>query len=727
MISEEKIHDNFAGLVVRKDLSKLVKGNALVPTYVLEYLLGQYCATNDEESIKSGIESVKRILQKHYVNRTQAELVRSKIKEEGRFKIIDRVEVALNDKEDIYEAAFSNLGLKKVPIDSDYIKEHPKLLVGGVWCILDMEYSHSDESKRIPWSIESLKPIQISHIEFDSYTESRKSFSTQEWIDFLIQCLGFNPDELGDRNKWFQLVRLICYCENNYNLIELGPKGTGKSHVFSEFSPHGILVSGSEVTLAKLFVNNSTGRPGLVGYWDVVAFDEFAGTGKRVDKTLVDVMKNYMANRSFSRGTEQLTADASMAFVGNTSKSVSYMLKHSNLFTDLPDKYLDSAFLDRIHFYIPGWEVSIIRNEMFTDQFGFIVDYLAQVLKSQRFHDYSDLYRKYFELDNSLSTRDREGINKTFSGLMKIIYPHREVSKSEVEQVLQFAMEGRKRIKTEIYKIDHTFDPVAFKYTDLETHEEHYVLTNEEKQYPRFFQKRELEEAQASTFNPGQPGAPSTPHVSQNPHFSASRQQGTPSPDAPQDQDPREPSPQEPGLQAAASKGAGPEKPGPIHYTVAENQTGISYHKLFSDYLNGAKRIDVIDPYIRRTWQIRNFIEFIQVVLAVKEEGEEVHVHLITDNGDMRKTELERQLQNIQDNLLNVDIDLTFEIASKKQHHARSITTDTGWKISLDRGLDIFQRFDSGLFSIESASQEARFTKAFEITYIPLGKEESEG
>jgi len=436
MISEENIQEFVGGFVVRKDLSKLVKGNALVPTYVLEYLLGQYCATKDETTIEKGIETVKEILAKHYVNRSENQLVLSWIKERGHYKIIDRVTVALNDARGTYEATFANLGIKRVIVESDYIKNFPKLLVGGVWCIVDLEYRYEDDREHVPWVIENLKPIQIANADLDEFIEVRRHFQTEEWIDLIIQSLGFNPEELSDRNKWYQLIRLIPYCENNYNLIELGPKGTGKSHIYSEFSPHGILISGGEVTLAKLFVNNSTNKIGLVGYWDVVAFDEFAGRMKQVDKTLVDVMKNYMANRSFSRGTEQLTADASIVFVGNTSKSVSYMLKHESLFMDLPDKYLDSAFIDRLHFYIPGWEVAIIRNEMFTSSYGFIVDYLAQVLKMQRALDYSDAYRKYFELDQTLSVRDKLGINKTFSGLMKIIYPHRDVSKEEIEQLL---------------------------------------------------------------------------------------------------------------------------------------------------------------------------------------------------------------------------------------------------------------------------------------------------
>ncbi len=675
MISEDKIHEHFSGLVVRKDLSKLVKGNALVPTYVLEYLLGQYCATNDETSIQSGIETVKSILATHYVNRNEAELVKSKIKEAGRYKIIDRITVALNDKSGAYEATFSNLSVKRVVVDSNYVKEHPKLLVGGVWCILDIEYQYEDVPNHVPWIIDTLKPIQISHVDLEHYREKRKNFETEEWIDLILQSLGYNPEELGTRNKWFQLVRLICFCENNYNLIELGPKGTGKSHIFSEFSPHGILVSGGEITLAKLFVNNATGKLGLVGYWDVVAFDEIAGANKKVNRTLVDVMKNYMANRTFSRGTEQLAADASTAFVGNTGKSVSYMLKHNHLFSDLPQNYQDSAFLDRLHFAIPGWEVSIIRNEMFTDGFGFIVDYLAQVLKMQRHLDYFDVYRSYFELDSSLSTRDRLSINKTFSGLMKIIYPHHDATTAEIEELLVFAMEGRKRIKMEIYKIDPTFDPVKFCYKDLASGETKWVATNEEKQYPRFFQHEE-----------GSAGEDQTEQIR--------------------------------GISESVTKTAKQQPKSGDHVVVSENQTGISYRKLFAPYFKDAHRIEIVDPYVRKMYQTRNLVELLQVVLEEKEEGEEIQVHLITDHGEFSRIEVEGHFSQIQDNLINQDIDFTYEFDNSHTIHARSITTDTGWKILLDRGLDIFQRFDTGLLAIQSVSQEARYCKAFEVTYL---------
>ena len=388
---DQKINRYFPGLVVRKDLVKAVKGNAIVPTYVLEYLLGQYCATDDDATIQQGIESVRNILATHYVHRSEAGLVRSRIKERGRFKVL---------------------------VDLNTIKAHPRLLVSGVWCIADVEYSYTEDKNSSPWILASLKPIQLSSFDFEGYIEARKQFSTDEWVNLLIQSMGFNPALFGRRSKLTMLVRLVPFCERNYNIIELGPKGTGKSHIYSEFSPHGILISGGEVTVPKLFVNNSSGKIGLVGYWDCIAFDEFAGRQKSVNKALVDIMKNYMANKSFSRGVETLGAEASMAFVGNTTHNVPYMLKHTDLFFDLPEKFYDSAFLDRLHFYVPGWEVDIIRGEMFSQGYGFVVDYLAEILSYLRNQDYSDRYKKNFTLSKDIATRDRDGINKTFSGLM---------------------------------------------------------------------------------------------------------------------------------------------------------------------------------------------------------------------------------------------------------------------------------------------------------------------
>ncbi len=446
---DKKIVEEFPGKIVRKDLTKKVKGNAVVPSFVLEYLLGQYCSSEDEDIIEQGIQSVRTILSKHYVHRDQAELVKSTIREKGRHKVIDKLSVFFNDKADRYEAYFSNLGLKKVPINGEFVRKHLKLLTGGVWTLIDVEYLVSDGNNS-PWLIEKIKPIQLSSYDPEAFKESRSNFSTEEWIDLLLQTIGLNPEHFSRRQKLLQLTRLIPFCERNYNLIELGPKGTGKSHVYSEFSPHGMLLSGGEVTVPKLFVNNSSGNIGLVGYWDTIAFDEFAGKTKKTNKSLVDIMKNYMANKTFSRGRETLGAEASMAFVGNTDKSVPYMLKHSDLFEALPKGFYDTAFLDRLHCYLPGWEVDIIRNEMFTDGYGLIVDYYAECLKELRKYDYSTILEEYFELDNSIATRDKNGIKKTFSGLAKIIFPNKSMSKEEVQEILEYAIEGRKRVKDQL-------------------------------------------------------------------------------------------------------------------------------------------------------------------------------------------------------------------------------------------------------------------------------------
>jgi len=484
---DRKINEHFQGLVVRKDLVKTVKGNAIVPTYVLEYLLGQYCATSDEASIQSGIETVKEILRKHYVHRNEANLIKSIIRERGRHRVIDKVYVELNEKTDAYEASFSNLGIQEVLIDADTVKKHSKLLVSGVWCICEIEYRYSEDKRIVPWILESIKPIQLSHFDYDRYLEARSHFSTQEWIDLLVQSVGFAPDEFSLRNKLLLLMRLVPYCERNYNLIELGPKGTGKSHIYSDFSPHGILLSGGEVSVPKLFVNNSTGKIGLVGYWDVVAFDEFAGRKKRINQALVDILKNYMANKSFSRGIETLGAEASLVFVGNTRHNLVYMLMHTDLFEELPSQYYDSAFLDRVHFYIPGWEIEIIRGEMFTEGYGFVVDYLAEILRHLRNYDYSQKYESYFELHPEISTRDRDGVNKTFSGMMKILFPSGEASEDDLRMLLEFAIEGRKRVKDQLMRIDSTYTPVRFGYGPAANEHKTFVKTQEEKQFPQHY------------------------------------------------------------------------------------------------------------------------------------------------------------------------------------------------------------------------------------------------
>ena len=675
---DQKINDVFGGAVVRKDLVKAVKGNAIVPSFVLEYLLGQYAASDDEATIQSGIESVRKILADHYVHRNQAELVKSHIREKGRYRVIDKVQVQLNEKDDTYEAEFANLGIKQVIVAPAIIKAHPKLLVGGVWCICDIEYQHSDNARVVPWILGSIKPIQLSNFDFDGYVASRRKFTTDEWIDLLIQSIGFNPELFGRRAKLIQLVRLIPFVERNYNLVELGPKGTGKSHIFSEFSPHGMLISGGEVTVAKLFVNNSNGRIGLVGYWDVVAFDEFAGKKKRTDKALVDIMKNYMANKSFSRGVETLGAEASMVFVGNTSHNVPYMLKHSDLFDELPESYHDSAYLDRLHFYIPGWEVDTIRGEMFSEGYGFVVDYIAEVLKSMRDSDFSDRYQQHFTLGSDISTRDRDGIHKTFSGPMKILHPHGEPTKDEIEEILRFAVEGRKRVKDQILRIDSTMADVKFGYFD-KTGEWRSVTTLEEDEYPVYYHQRRRTDGETGGSSDGEePKPPATPTVDELP------------------------------------------KPKPLfegHREFQENQRGVSYENLLLPYLRGAADITIVDPYIRAPHQGRNLVDLLAVLASAKDPADEISVKLVTkeDKPEYLQQQL-LMLKAIQDGAESVGI--KFNVQLDESIHDRSIRTDTGWKILLGRGLDIFQKGSGSQFDIGSRRQEFRQVVAFGVTYI---------
>ena len=673
---DEKINAEFPGLVVRKDLVKTVKGNAIVPTYVLEYLLGQYCATDDETTIQSGIATVKEILRKHFVHRSEAGLVRSNIKESGRNKVIDKIKVVLNDKRDVYEAEFSNLGIKKVLVDTNTVKAHPKLLVGGVWCIADIEYEFSEDSNACPWVLASLKPIQMSHFDYDDYIETRKKFTTDEWIDLLVQSIGFNPEMFGKRSKLTQLLRLIPFCERNYNVIELGPKGTGKSHIYSEFSPHGMLISGGEVTVPKLFVSNSTGKIGLVGYWDVVAFDEFAGKKKSVNKALVDIMKNYMANKSFSRGIEMLGAEASMVFIGNTRHALPIMLNNSNLFDELPEKFYDSAFLDRLHFYIPGWEVDIIRGEMFSDGYGFVVDYLAEILRAMRNHDFSNRYQKFFTLSSDISTRDRDGIHKTFSGLMKIIFPHGGATDEEIKELLKFAIEGRKRVKDQLMRIDKTYSAVNFAFSD-KSGKTIKVKTLEEIEYPQYYYKSSVVESEEESV-----------------------------------------------VEAVSVVDTAVAKPSEQHISVEENQRGVSYDSLFGAYLKGAADIKITDPYIRKFYQLRNFMEFVETIVKYKSTADEIKLHLITQEDEYREEQQTEHLERIKESCELVGVIFSWEYDETGTIHARHIVTDNGWKILLDRGLDIFQQYEmNDAFSFSNRMQEYRQCKAFEVTYIRASKE----
>lgn len=479
---DAKVNQYFSGRVVRKDLTKTMKQGYNVPVYVLEYLLGMYCATDDEETLNAGIERVKKILSENYVRPDEAEKIKSKIRELGQYSVIDKITVKLNEKIDMYEAEFSNLGLKGVPIAPYYVKEYDKLLQGGIWCILKMDYFFDEEVKGVsPFNISNLKPIQMPNMDLEEIMEGRKEFTKDEWIDIIIRSTGMESTQLSNEVKWHLLTRLIPLVENNYNLCELGPRGTGKSHVYKELSPNSILISGGQSTVANLFYNMSTRKIGLVGMWDTVAFDEVAGI-KFKDKDGIQIMKDYMASGSFARGKEEKNASASFVFVGNINQSVDTLIKTSHLFAPFPDEIAnDSAFFDRMHFYLPGWEIPKMSPELLTDKYGFISDYISEFFREMRKRSFTDAIDKYFILGNNLKQRDVIAVRKTVSGLVKLIYPNGDFTKEDVEEVLKYALVGRRRVKEQLKKIGGMeFYDVNFSYIDKETMNEEYISVPEQ-------------------------------------------------------------------------------------------------------------------------------------------------------------------------------------------------------------------------------------------------------
>ncbi|MDD3042329.1 MAG: protease Lon-related BREX system protein BrxL [Methanosarcinaceae archaeon] len=476
--TDRKLNEYFQGRVVRKDLTKLLKVGHNVPVYVLEYLLGSYCADEDEDVIQEGIQMVKSILSQNYVRPDEAELIKSRIRETGYYTIIDKLTVTLNERRDIYEASFSNLGLRGIEIDSEYVIKFDKLLGGGIWCMVKMEYS--TESALSPFIISSLKPIQIPNMDIQEILQERKNFTKDEWIDALLRSIGMEPTQLETSAKWHLLERLVPLVENNYNLCELGPRSTGKSHIYKEISPNTILISGGQTTVANLFYNMSTRQVGLVGLWDVVAFDEVAGIRFK-DRDGIQILKDYMASGSFARGKEQKNASASIVFVGNVNQSVESLQKTANLFSPFPDAMnCDTAFFDRMHYYLPGWEVPKFRPEHFTDRYGFIVDYLAEFFREMRKRSYSDHMSRFFRIGNNLNQRDAIAVKKTFSGLMKLIYPDEELTKEEAREILEYALVGRRRVKEQLKKIGGIeFFEVNFSYLDNEDLTETFVSVPE--------------------------------------------------------------------------------------------------------------------------------------------------------------------------------------------------------------------------------------------------------
>lgn len=692
---QQKIMKSYLGKVVRKDLAFLVKGGLPVPTYVLEYLLGQYCASDDENVIQEGIEKVKEVIRNNYVNRADAEQIKGKIREKGKFRIIDKVTVTLNEKNDEYHASFANLGLSRVPLATQYVTQNPKLLSGnGVWCIITIGYIPGEDVK-VRWEIQTLKPIQISNIDLQDFIDQRKNFTTEEWIDFLIHTVGLNADKLNRREKFITLARLLPHIENNFNFMELGPKGTGKSHVFQELSPYGVLVSGGDVTSPRLFVRMSgKGEElGLVGYWDVVAWDEFEQQkGRNVDAVLIDTMQNYLANKSFNRGKGTHEASASMVFVGNTKHTVPYMLKNTHMFESIPSSFIKGAFLDRIHLYNPGWEIRMLKKDSFSKGYGLITDYIAAVLHELRNHDWTDKLKEYALFDGSLSERDHLAIRKTFSGMLKLLYPDGNVSDEEAYELVDFAAESRKRVKDQLYKIDETFkaEPAVFKYIRLKDGEEAIVETLEQVSNVVIVPQNATDSLKAQ-LNIESP---------------------KPSPIASTDND-----------SAAASMDKEQEnisnlkkreripvlKEGIVSYRLG--QTGVTFEKLFMPYLAKATEITIEDPYIRTSWQLRNLIEFL-IMLVENRPDEEIKVHLVTWEEDEKLPVLIDRLDDIKDDMALYGIDFDYKF---KEFHDRQIKTDDGWTISLGRGLDIFDKYNP--YSVASGRQDHRKCRDFTVIY----------
>lgn len=670
---QQKVMDAFIGKVVRKDLAFLVKGGLPVPTYVLEYLLGQYCASDDEEIINEGLEKVKQVIQNNYVHRAEAESVKGLIRENGKHRIIDKVTVVLNEKNDEYQATFANLGLTGVPIGTDYVRKNPKLLSGnGVWCIITLGYI-SGENIKVRWEIQTMKPIQISNIDLQEYIDQRKNFTTEEWIDFLMHTVGLNPEVMNRREKFITLARLLPHVENNFNFMELGPKGTGKSHVFQELSPYGVLVSGGDVTSARLFVKIQGNKEilGLVGYWDVVAWDEFEQQkGRNVDAVLIDTMQNYLANKSFNRGKGTHEASASMSFVGNTKHTVPYMLKNSHLFESIPTAFIKGAFLDRMHLYNPGWEIKILKKDSFSKGYGLITDYIAAVLHALRNDDRTALLKDYAKFDGSLSERDHLAIRKTFSGMMKLIYPDGNMTEEEAKELIDFAAEGRKRVKDQLYIIDSTFcaEPAKFQYTWLKSGETVKVETLESLEHQQAQMVDEMDD-----------------EVEEEQENQEVKRSGF--------------RPRIPKLMAKT-------------ISIRENQGGVTYKDLFGEYLRTAKEINVTDPFIRQPYQIDNLVDFIQMVKDVSTVQDTVKIHLSTQNDDDEKVaEVIDSFNDLADELSPMGIEFTFDF---KADHDRFIQTDTGWTIALGRGLDIYEKF--GRFSLSRCNQKNRRCKAFNVS-----------
>ena len=681
-----KVLEKFAKAVVRKDLAFQVKGNLPVPTYVIEYLLAQYCQSDDEAVIAEGMEKVKEIVREHYFNRADHEIIKGRIHDNGSYMIIDKVSAYLDAAGDCYRCDFANLGLGGLEIPNECIRANEKLLSGtGVWSIVRLRYVPGEEPGP-RWEIEMYKPIQVANVDLDEFKAVRKEFTTDEWIDFLIHSSGLNPCILNRREKLLVIARLLPYVENNFNFMELGPKGTGKSHVFQDFSPYGVLVSGGDVTSARLFVKMS-GRQeilGLVGYWDNVAWDEFEQQkGRATDAVLIDTMQNYLANKAFNRGGATHEASASMCFVGNTKHTVEFMMRKTHLFESIPTSFIKGAFLDRIHLYNPGWEISPLKKSSFSGGYGMITDYFAAILHSMRKEDRSGDMLNLVKFSGTLSERDHLAIRKTFSGMMKLLYPDGAYTEGEAMEVVNFAAEGRKRVKEQLYKIDETFkaEPAMFEYEIRSNGEKRQIKTLEE-----------LGRTEVLVEDGNLVAEITQASVGKTENEAAA----------------------EPKNSVTVNKPVA--ELGPKHIHVVANQRGVSFRSLFGDYLKGAHKIVVVDPFIMKPYQIDNLIDLMQLVLDMNATSEEdLRIELHTKIDEMKPQDQNAALESLREELATegVEFEFTFDAT-----HDRGIFVDDKWAISLGRGLDIYDWFDR--HSLKRSSQRMRKCKDFQVTIAQI-------
>lgn len=689
-----KVLEKFAKAVVRKDLAFHVKGNLPVPTYVIEYLLAQYCQSSDEAVIAQGMEKVKEIVRDHYFNRADNEIIKGRIREKGTYLIIDKVSAYLDAGSNCYRCDFENLGLGGLNMPDSYVRANEKLLSGtGVWSIVRLRFDPSDNAIS-RWVIEMYKPIQVANVDLDEYKAHRGEFTTDEWIDFLIHSSGLSPCVLNKREKLLVIARLLPYVENNFNFIELGPKGTGKSHVFQDFSPYGVLVSGGDMTSARLFVKEGKQETlGLVAFWDNVTWDEYEQRkGTRIkDPSIVATMQNYLANKAFNRGGATHVASASMSFVGNTKHPVEYMMRRTHLFESIPSDFFvnGGAFLDRMHLYNPGWEISPLKKSSFSAGYGMITDYFAAILHVMRKEDRSGEMLNLVKFSSTLSERDHLAIRKTFSGMMKLLYPNGKFTVDEALEVVNFAAEGRKRVKEQLYKIDETFkaEPAAFEYTILTSGETRPINTLEEIEY-----------AASGVATVGDSGDAGTQDDGGNAITSGGKVVSTV------------------GVNVSRQSCAEVPMLGPKHVYVQSNQRGVSYRSLFGDYLRGAREIVIVDPFIYKPYQLDNLADLLQLILDMNAESEEdLRVELHTKVNDADPKMQNDAFEELKEEMARegVEFDFTYDAT-----HDRAILVDGKWAINLGRGLDIFDWYPK--FSLKRASQRMRKCRDFQMTIAPI-------